>query len=117
VLFAARLAPTDLELRRAARLQEALNRKCLKLQQCKDEGVSTVLILEDSDIFLSNHVLIGEALAGLLAQRPNLPDHIYLVETALDSWDVRLLKDEENIVPEGDWTEFDSAQLKDITGQ
>jgi hypothetical protein len=115
VLLAGRSAPEELEARRAARLQEALNRKCPKLHRCKEEGARTVLVLEDGDISLSNHVLIGDALAGLLAGRPDLPDEIYLVETALDRWDVRLMKSDEAIFLGEEWTEFDSAQLSDVT--
>jgi hypothetical protein len=115
VLLAGRFAPEDLEVRRAARLQEALNRKCLKLQRCKEEGARTVLVLEDGDIFLSNHVLIGDVLAVLLAEHSDLPDEIYIVETALDRWDVRLMKYDQSFLLGEDWTEFNSAQLNDIT--
>jgi hypothetical protein len=115
VLLAGRFAPEELELRRATRLQEALDRKCPKLQRCKEAGARAVLILEDGDISLSNHILIGDALAGLLEKRPDLPDEIYLVETALDRWDVRLMKCDAEILLGEEWVEFDSVQLNDIT--
>jgi hypothetical protein len=115
VLLSGRLAPGDVEACRTVRLQRALDRKCPKLQRCKEEGARTILVLEDGDIFLSNYVLIGDALADLLAEHSDLPDEIYLVETVLDRWDVRLLKCDEKIFPGEDWIEFDSAQLNDIT--
>ncbi len=116
VLTAARFAPEDVGARRAARLRRALDGKCPKLQCCKEEGARTVLILEDGDIALSNHVLIGDGLAEPLQDRPDLPDEIYLVETAVDTWGVRLLKYDDNHLPENGWEEFNPADLVDITG-
>ena len=45
----------------------------------------------------------------------NLPDEIYLVESALDRWTVRLMKYDENFLSGQDWTEFNSAELADVT--
>jgi hypothetical protein len=59
--------------------------------------------------------LNGDALADLLAEHTDLPDEIYLEETDLDRWVVRLLKCDEKIFPGEVWIEFDSAQLNDIT--
>ena len=115
VLLVARYAPKDVEVRRTTRLQEALERKCPKLQICKEEGARTVLVLEDGDISLSNYALIADSLAGLPKMHIDLPDEIYLVETAIDRWTVRRLKYEENHLPGDDWTEFESADLIDIT--
>jgi hypothetical protein len=115
VLIVARFPPEDVESRRDARLQEALDRKCPKLERCKKEGARTVLILEHSDTSLSNYALIGDALARLLAEWPDLPDEIYLVETAFATWDVRLMKCDAEILRGEEWIESDSAQLNDIT--
>lgn len=115
ILLPARIAPEDVEARRRARLQEALKRKCPKLQRCKEEGARTVLVLEDGDISLSNHVLIGDGLDGPMKERVDLPDEIYLVETAVDRWAVKLMKYDESYLPEEGWAEFDSAELADIT--
>ena len=79
-------------------------------------GARTVLVLEDNDISLSNYVIIGDALAGLLNEHPDLPDEIYLVETAINRWHVRVMKYDEAYFPEEDLTEFDSTELVDITG-
>lgn len=116
VLLVSRIVPEDVEELRATRLRQALDRKCPKLARCKDEGAKTVLILEDGGIALPNHVLIGDGLAGLLAHRNNLPDEIYLVKSALDTWTVRRMKQDDDMVPEEVWHEFESAELADITG-
>jgi len=82
----------ELEARRAERLREALRRKCPKLQRCKEDGARTVLVLESDDIALTDHVLVGECLAALLPEYPDLPDEIHLVETDIDPWTVRCMK-------------------------
>ena len=82
----------ELEARLAERLLEALHRKCPKLQRCKEDGARTVLVLESDDIALTDHVLVGECLAALLPEYPDLPDEIYLVETEVESWPVRCMK-------------------------
>ena len=115
VLTTARIAPEDVEGQRADRLRRALNTKCPKLHRCKEGGARTVLILEDGDIALSNHVLIGDGLAAVLQERADSPDEIYLVETAVDTWGVRLLKFDDELLPDVDWHDFPSADLADIT--
>ncbi len=117
VLLPGRYAPEEVEALRTVRLQTALDRKCPKLWRCKEDGARTVLVLEDNDISLSNYVIIGDALAGLLNERPNLPDEIYLVESAINRWHVRVMKYDEEYFPEEDLTVFDSAELVDITGR
>ena len=82
-----------LKARRAKRLQRALCDKCPKLMRCKDDGARTVLVLESDDLAMTDHVLVGEALASMLAERSDLPDEIYLVETDLNPWwTVRCMK-------------------------
>lgn len=115
ILLVARYAPEDVEKQRPARLLKALKDKCPKLRLCKEGDARTVLVLEDNDISLSNHVLISEGLAGLLEGLANLPDEIYLVETTVKTWDVRPLKIDDNILLGNDWAEFDSSKLTDIT--
>jgi hypothetical protein len=116
VLLVARIAPENVEELRAARLRQALDHKCPKLQRCKADGVRTVLVLEDADSSLSNHVLIGDGLAALLGERNDLPDEIYLVETAIEPWDVRRMKYDGDLLPDDKPTEFASADLVDVTG-
>lgn len=115
ILLVARIGPEDVEARRVTRLRKALDRKCPKLQRCKEEGSRTILILEDGDIALSNHALIEDGLASILAERRDLPDEVYLVETAIDPWTIRLMKYEENYTPMEDWTEIHTSDLTDVT--
>lgn len=115
VLLTARLAPEGLETRRANRLRVALDRKCPKLHRCKEEGARTILALEDTDMSLSNHVLIGDVIATILPERPDPPDEIYLVQASLDTWEVRLMNCDQRSLDGEDWIEFDSAELYDIT--
>jgi hypothetical protein len=116
VLFVSLVAPKNVEALRADRLRRALERKCPKLQGCKEDGARTVLVLEDGDIFLSNRALIRDQLARLLEDHADLPDEIYLVKTPLNRWTVRLMKYDECYLPEEDRTQFISAELTDITG-
>lgn len=112
-----RIAPGDVESLRAIRLRKALERKCPKLQRCKQEGARTVLVLEDGDIALSNECVIGDGLAGLLQERADLPDEIYLVDTSVDAWTVWLMNDALKSEPFDIWSEFDAGELVDMTGR
>ena len=53
MLGAKRRAPDDIEVLRSKRLKQALRKKCPKLQDCKEEGARTVLVLESDDIALT----------------------------------------------------------------
>ena len=90
-LDVARVAPEDLESARKVRVRKALEDKCPKLGRCKIGGARTVLVLESSDLPLSNAVLIREVLAPALDERQDVPDEVYLVETESDHWFVYLL--------------------------
>jgi hypothetical protein len=115
VLLVSRIAPARVEEDRVARLRKALDRKCPKLQRCKTAGARTVLVLEDDDIALSNHVLVGNGLAAVSKERNDLPDEIYLVETSVTPWRVWCMKRDDVLLPEEEWEEFNSAELDDIT--
>lgn len=114
VLLVTRFAPDDVENLRAARLRQALDRKCPKLQLCKEEGARTILILEDSDMALTNHALVGAQLVDLLAERSDMPDEIYLVETSLDRWTVYPMKRDDERWPIQGWSEFHADELNDL---
>src|SRR3546814_2084416 len=75
-LFVSRVVGADLEALRLERVHIALDRKLGKLADCRAEGDKTVLVLEFSDIVLTNHILIGEALEVALDGRDDLPDQI-----------------------------------------
>jgi hypothetical protein len=91
-LFLSRFAPKDREVLRGARMQRALDTKCPKLRQCKDEGARAILILENSDIALTNHFVVGDSVRALLKGRNKLPDEIFLVDTCVgDFWTISSL--------------------------
>ena len=115
VLLAARIAPDDVEAQHVEHLRTALDRKCPTLHECKDEGARTVLVLEDNNIALSNHVQIEDSLSGLFKERNDLPDEIYFVESSINTWSVRIIKIDDAFFPEQDWTDFESAVLADLT--
>ena len=69
----------DLEKQRFKRLCRTLTDKCPKLEQCKDRGARTILVLESNDIALSNPSIIRESLNRAAEERIDLPDEIYLV--------------------------------------
>jgi hypothetical protein len=87
-LFLSRFAPKDREELRGTRMQRALNTKCPKLRRCKEEGARSILILENNDIALTNHVVVGDSVRALLKGRHDVPDEIFLVDTCVDDWTV-----------------------------
>ena len=97
---ASRIAPESdkLEKSRAEALLKSLNDKCPKLHNFRREKerqgneVRSVLVLESDDVALSNDVVVAEKIPGLLADRSDVPDEIYLVETEIDTWWVRPIK-------------------------
>src|SRR3546814_1958447 len=68
---------------RLERVHIALDRKLGKLADCRAEGDKTVLVLEFSDIVLTNHILIGEALEVALDGRDDIPDLLLIADTTL----------------------------------
>ena len=91
VLKVARVPPENLEQLRYESLRRDLDRKCPKLQLCKEEGARTVLVLEAEDILTDSH-LVAEQLAPLLKGRTDSPDEIFVVETLDDPWQVWPMK-------------------------
>lgn len=88
-----RLAPENLEDLRQQRLHEALSKKGPKLQAEHDSGSTSVLVLEDFDIALSNEIVIGDAVHGELDESGYCVDEVYLVDTTSTmEWMVLLLK-------------------------
>lgn len=82
-LFLSRFAPRDYETLRAKRT--AMAKKLPKLKFWKDRGARSVLMLENRDVSLSNHVAILEAAEDALAGRNDEPDEVWLVDTAINS--------------------------------
>jgi hypothetical protein len=79
----------DLEAHRKVRLKLAIDRKRKKLNDCRPD--TTILVLEDRDIALSNFVVIREALRPILREDNESPDMIFLAECIGTTATVRLL--------------------------
>jgi hypothetical protein len=115
-----RFAPSDLEIRRELRIKKAANDKLPKLAVCKRAGMTTVLVLEDDDIALSNEALIAPLLLKALDQsKHEVPDLIYLIDTAGPRWFAVCLKDHTVVWPETapsgiDYRTFDPQFLTNI---
>ena len=64
-----------------------LKKKLPKLLACQVQGDVTALILELSDVALTNHVFVAQALEAALADRTDWPDHVFIADTACEgSW-------------------------------
>ena len=76
------VGPANLEQQRAARLKTASERKSPKLAKWKrDSGARTVLVLEEDDLWATNHFLVADALDQAEATTPDAPDEVFLVRT------------------------------------
>lgn len=82
-LFLARALGDDVEDQRRIRIRTTLDKKLPKLTACRADGDVTVLILEYSDIALTNQVLVAQALEAELVDR-DCPDYIFLADTTGD---------------------------------
>ena len=118
--FAVLRAPDDqLEEQRFERLRRALAEKCPKLQRCKDRGARTILVLECGDIAISNCISIRAALNRAAAERADISDEIYLVETKVETWHMWPMKSAADTDFPSDFNAeckaFESAGLADLT--
>ncbi len=118
-LFISRFAPQNHEGLRKERIKRSLDDKCPKLLRCKTEGASTVLILENRDISLTNHALVGTALEESAARRHDIPDEIFYVDTTIEErWTVWLLYRNGVALPDDDnqvrYREFEPSLLTEI---
>jgi hypothetical protein len=114
-LLPSRIAPKDYESLRPQRLNSAMAR-LPKLQKWKDEGARSVLVLENRDIALSNHVVILEAAEKALTDRSDVPDEIWLVETIIkNKWTVICLMRGSVALPDDEaavrYYEYDPSSL------
>jgi hypothetical protein len=75
-------------------LQSACGRKYPKLAKWKrDLGARTVLVLEEDDLSLTNHLLVADALGRAEATTPDAPDEVFLLSTGVDqTWWVVCLR-------------------------
>jgi hypothetical protein len=117
--FVSRFAPPKHENFREQRLGTAFDRKCPKLAEWKATGAATVLILENGDIALTNHIVVGEVVENLVRGRTDLPDQIWLVDTVReDEWTVWCYLRDNTLFPDEDtsarYREFNRATLVQI---
>jgi hypothetical protein len=111
----------DVEAGRCERIRAAYDRKAPKLLQWKALSARTILILEEDDIFLTNHFNVADALAHVEASRTNRPDEIYLLSVFTSMWLItRLRIDDKTLydlpVDERFW-ETDQSVLVNVTGE
>jgi len=75
-LFVTRFAPPKHENLREQRLATAFDRKCPKLAKWKALRAVSVLILENGDIALTNHIVVAEVVEKLVRGRTDRPDQV-----------------------------------------
>ena len=118
-LFVSRFAPTNYENLREQRLATAFDRKCPKLAKWKAAGAETVLILENGDVALTNHIVVARVVEKLIKGRADRPDQIWLVDTVLkNEWTVWCFLRDKTLFPDEDTLircrEFDPAKLVSV---
>jgi hypothetical protein len=116
----ARYTPPDLENLRFQQLAASLDKKLPKLHVWAQSGARTVLVLEDNDIALTNHVVVSETLRQALATRQLWPDYVVFVMSCMAQfWFAStILEDREfPALSRGGWdyVAFSPADLQDIT--
>ena len=89
------VSSSNAEEQRLQRIRKAYSAKAAKLAAWKhNAGARSILILEDSDLQLTNQHLVADALAKVEANADEKPDEIYLVVTAVDEvwwiWALRI---------------------------
>jgi hypothetical protein len=118
-LFVSRFAPPNHEELRVQRLATAFHRKFPKLAEWKAVGAVSVLILENGDIALTNHILVAEVVEKMLHGIADGPDQIWLVDTVIkEEWTVWCLVRDDMLFPDEDspvrYREFNPAILNEI---
>jgi hypothetical protein len=118
-LFASRFAPPNNEKLREQRLLTAFDRKFPKLAKWKAAGAASVLILENGDRALTNHILVADVVAKLIRCRADRPDQIWFVDTVLgNAWTVWCFVRDDMLFPDEDsparYREFDPATLNPV---
>lgn len=113
------LVAGDVEAGRRLRLENAYE-KMKKLLPWKASGANAILILEEDDIFLTNHFKAADALASVEASRTDRPDEVYLLSVLSSMWLVTRLRIGEQTLydlPVDDrFWEVEPSALVDLTG-
>ncbi len=82
----------EVEALRLLRLENAYQKKMQKLQPWKAIGAKAILILEEDDIFLTNHFNVADTLAQVEASRTDQPDEVYLLSVFSSMWLITRLR-------------------------
>ena len=113
------LVKGDVETARQVRLKRTCDDKFGKLAKWKrDEGARSVLILEESDLSLTNHQLVANAMTSAEAGRSDTPDEIFLVTTIRPNpwWVTCLRRPGKTYYDDGErFFELDPANLIQLT--
>ena len=86
------LVEGNVEVLRLQRLGNAYQKKMEKLQPWKADGATAILILEEDDIFLTNHFNVADALAKVEASHGDWPDEVYLLGVLSSMWLITRLR-------------------------
>jgi hypothetical protein len=114
------VAPVDLEQQRAARLKTASESKFPKLAKWKQDSVArTILVLEEEDLWLTNHFLVADALGQAEVTTPDAPDEVFMVSTGHEqTWWVVCLRGPGRVDGEPmPYRESDPKKLKKLTSR
>jgi hypothetical protein len=118
-LLISRFAPANYEDLRRKRIATAFHRKFPKLSEWKASGAASVLILENGDIALTNHIRVAEVVEELLNGRKDRPDEIWLVDTTIEGeWTVWCLLRNDLLFPDDNaavrYREFNPVNLQEV---
>ena len=114
------LPPANRQEQREARLKTVSERKFPKLAKWKrDSGARTILVLEEDDLWWTNHFLVADALIPAEAATPDAPDEVFMVSTGLDkSWWVVCLRGPGRVAGERmPHCEFNPKELTKLTSR
>ena len=119
------ISPTigdDLETLRIDRIVRAYDKKIGKLMEWKRSGARTILVLENTEISVTNAQVVADALSSIEKFRTEKPDEVYLFDTCCRApwwvWALRIddkgyysLSQERKCL-----TEIDPTTLVNLTG-
>lgn len=98
-LLIVRSSPKERSALLRERIGTSLGRKCPKLQQMRDNGYTSILVLESDDIALANRSAIASATGAELEPRCDQPDVILWVRTSTQPWKAWFLKNGAEVHP------------------
>jgi hypothetical protein len=82
----------DIEAARLQRIRTAYDRKLEKLLAWQRSGAKAILILEEDDIFLTNHFSVADALFEIEGSNTNRPEEVYLLSVFTSKWLITRLR-------------------------